>query len=1624
MSSLLLLPVARLGALLIYLGTIRQGVLCPQRSHINARFQPVLWLMLFAVSGLIAPATKIQAQLPAQFVDELVHNQFSDVVGIAFDANGRLFMWRKSGRVHIFDPATNQTTLLLDISEEVGDWRDHGLLGFALDPNFLTNGYFYLHYAVDRHYLMNYGTTAYNDTSNTYYAATIMRVTRYTANPATGFTSVVSGSRFILLGETKETGTPLLHESHSTGSLLFGRDGTLLVATGDAASYNNVDGGSSSDTYWSQALSDGILKPKENIGAFRAQLIDCHNGKILRLDPLTGNGLPSNPYYDATAPRAPRSRVWALGLRNPFRCAIRPNTGSTNPADGNPGTICAADVGWTTWEDLHIITTPAQNCGWPLYEGLEPHSSYQALNLQNQDAPNPLFGGSCTRPYYYFKELIKQPTATGTPSFPNPCNTSQQITNVPKFIHARPILDWQHGVNMARTGIFSGNSAATIAINNATSPIQGSLFHGNAAVGGAWYMGSNYPSSYQNSYFQADYGGKWIRNIAFNSSGQAQTVSNFYSTTDKIFVDVEMHPSNGYLYYVNYYPNEIRRIRYTGTVNQPPTAVATANPTSGNSPLNVQFQGSASTDPEGGTLTYLWNFGDGGTSSTAANPSRTFTANGGNPLSYTVKLRVTDNTGLKDSTTLNISLNNTPPVVSINLIDNDYYSMTSNTLLNLTAAVSDAQQSNAQLSYQWQTILLHNTHFHIEETFNSPTATATLTPNGCNGEWYNYLIVLRVTDPLGLVGIDSVQLQPNCAPVGIAYCNVQALTPWFEWIARVQLGTINNTSGKSYYSSYLGSNTNLSKGQSYPMTLTANMSWDTNPEYWRVWIDFNKDGYFDNTTELVLQANTVAPPAGGNPPPIVQNINIPTNAINGITRMRIAMKRGDYPIPCEQINFGEVEDYSVTIIASGGIPLVLNIGTSQPLCYGTTGSATVNITSGTPPFTYAWSNGQTNATANNLTNGSYTITVTSASGAVTTGNATITAPEQIVPNVAVQNATTPTANNGSCSATPSGGTTPYSYTWSNGSIAASVNNLAPSTYSVTVTDSYGCRATQIMTVAAGSAGTPTYCTTTSANPWNDWIAGVQIGTINNPSGKSYYSNFTSQSTTLNTSGGYIVTFTAGSSWTTYQKNWRIWIDFNKDGIFQDPTERVLQVAVPAPVNGIELQTTIHSLIVPVAAAVGTTRMRISMKRGAYPSPCETIPNGETEDYTVAIITSSSSPVTLNMSALPLNCYGSNNGTATVTASGGTSPYTYAWNNGQNNATATGLSAGTYTVTVTAASGNIAIGTATIIQPLQLVLAITTQNASSESANNGSAAVNPSGGTSPYSYLWNTGAITPTISNLYPGNYTVTVTDYKGCIATQTTTVLIVGSGITYCDAGSAFAWHDWIDAIQIGTINNTNTGRNSNGYQNHTAFSTNVVRGNTYHITLTTGFSWETFEEFWRVWIDFNQDNIFQDPAELVVSDNAHPPANGTFYNAQTYSIAIPANAVAGITRMRIAMKRNAYPTPCETLPYGEIEDYTLNILTTGKIPDEQDVHSMPSVLLYPNPAQEVVYFDWDSQTGNILSVVVYNSIGQLAAQLQATADGSIGNSLDLSGLESGLYVVVICSTTGDMLTQRLLVYR
>lgn len=507
--------------------------------------------------------------LPPGYNADLVQSGYNTIMGAVFNNDGtKMFVWEKRGHVYVSNwdgsQYVRQATPVLNISDEVGDWRDFGFSSFCLDPDFDTNGLVYMFYMVDREHLMNFGTPQYDPNDNDYFEASISRVTRYQLNIGSSPLTTDYSSRAVLLGESVSTGVPLLHESHAGGTILFGSDGTLLVTTGDNASYNTVDAGNINHTYYQQALNDGILRPEENVGAFRSQMPTSLCGKLLRLDPDTGDGIPSNPFYDAGNPRSPESRMWAMGLRNPFRMSIEPNSGSTNPADSNPGIIHVADVGWAVWEDLHIFDKAGLNAGWPLYEGQTIHNGYWNTGATNPDEGNVLFRDNCLQPTNWVDHA----------------DVTQR-----RFTHNRPEVAWRHGGsdNDARVPWFNGTTPTDPLIGVSGSPTTGNTFTGNTATGGVFIEGNALGSSMTGKYFLSDYVANWIQLATFNDGSQ-NWISDITTFAPRNFgsgiVHMSQNPLNGFVYYCNIYNGTLYRISFVGPtwINTPADSTVACSP--------------------------------------------------------------------------------------------------------------------------------------------------------------------------------------------------------------------------------------------------------------------------------------------------------------------------------------------------------------------------------------------------------------------------------------------------------------------------------------------------------------------------------------------------------------------------------------------------------------------------------------------------------------------------------------------------------------------------------------------------------------------------------------------------------------------------------------------------------------------------------------------------------------------------------------------------------------------------------------------------------------------------------------------------------------------------------------
>ncbi|HEX2748382.1 MAG TPA: Ig-like domain-containing protein, partial [Verrucomicrobiales bacterium] len=395
------------------------------------------------------------------------------------------------------------------------------------------------------------------------------------------------------------------------------------------------------------------------------------------------------------------------------RFNLKPGTGSHNPAEGNPGVFYIGDVGYDKWEDLQVCDGSAQNFGWPLYEGFSQRDGYWSKRPAGMDAAD------------------------------------QKL----------PALDWNHGNGTAH--VLKGGTVYNVGA--AGTPVPGSNFSGNAATGSVWYTGGDFPAEWQNIYFQADFGGQWIRALTMDGNDEVAQIRSF--ATGEPFVYLTTHPETGGIYYCSVADGSkagrVRRISWAPGGNRPPVAVASVDRQYGSSPLTVQFSSALSSDPENAAMTYSWNFGDG-TSSTLANPAKTYTATG--PQRFDAVLTVRDSGGATASSAIVITVNNTPPVVQITTpapgaqypLNQGYLTYT------LAAAVTDAEQPTAALTHQWQIDLVHDNHEHVELVVDAATATVALEPvgNDPNATYY-YRLILRVTDPLGLTTVSERFFMPQ-----------------------------------------------------------------------------------------------------------------------------------------------------------------------------------------------------------------------------------------------------------------------------------------------------------------------------------------------------------------------------------------------------------------------------------------------------------------------------------------------------------------------------------------------------------------------------------------------------------------------------------------------------------------------------------------------------------------------------------------------------------------------------------------------------------------------------------------------------------------------------------------------
>jgi len=258
-------------------------------------------------------------------------------------------------------------------------------------------------------------------------------------------------------------------------------------------------------------------------------------------------------------------------------------------------------------------------------------------------------------------------------------------------------------------------------------------------------------------------------------------------------------------------------------------------------------------------------------------------------------------------------------------------------------------------------------------------------------------------------------------------------------------------------------------------------------------------------------------------------------------------------------------------------------------------------------------------------------------------------------------------------------------------------------------------------------------------------------------------------------------------------------------------------------------------------------------------------------------------------------------------------------------------------------------------------------------------------------------------------YSPTSCQHFGYGEVEDYTVTIVGAEAgSYCSSKANSTQYEHIASVQFGSINNVSN--NDGGYGDYTAMTTDVLHGQSYNLDIAPGFADHSYVERWKVWIDWNQDGDFNDEGERVFK--------GYGCTAQNGSVTVPADAVAGNTRMRVAMKYGRHLKSCGTFGYGEVEDYTIHVVNPSSSKNEEkdeDAIATPFAevmnirTIYPMPATDVLNIDYFASADGTTSITIYDMMGRkMMQEIEEVREGQNNTVLNVTDLVAGTYVLEV----------------
>lgn len=706
--------------------------------------------------------------------------------------------------------------------------------------------------------------------------------------------------------------------------------------------------------------------------------------------------------------------------------------------------------------------------------------------------------------------------------------------------------------------------------------------------------------------------------------------------------------------------------------------------------------------------------------------------------------------------------------------------------------------------------------------------------------------------------------------------------------------------------------------------------------------------------------------------------------------------------------------YSVTVSSGAGCTNVLtvsvtNIGgptlsaiSTDVMCNGNaTGSINISVNGGTAPYTFLWSNGATTQNINNLIAGNYTITVTDNINCHSSLTTTIFQPSPIVLSQTHIDASCGNAN-GSINLTALGGETPFSYNWSNGAITQDINNLSAGTYIVTVTDFNGCTSA-IYAIIANSGNISLAETHINASCGNA-NGSINLSVTNGIAPFIYHwsNNATTEDLTGLAAGTYTITVTStvGCSGTLSVTI----TNTNAPVLTQTHTNATCGNAN----GGINLTVSPTGNYNYFWSNGATTEDLTGLLAGTYTVTVYSPGIGCVSTLSVTITNASG---TLTQTHVNASC-GNANGSINLTVSPNGN-YNYLWSNGATTQDINNLLAGTYTVTVSNSTG-CSNSLAVIVTGTSAPVIIATAGNASCGASNGYVVTSVTGGTGPYSYVWNNGTTTSILQSVPSGVYSVTVYDANQCSGTYTITVgnsttapqVSIQSGTaTFCAGGNAVLVVAPLGNSYQWTKNNVNI-----------AGATNI----TYTATVTGTFSCLVTYPLPCGTIASNGIAITK-----LATPTATITANGPTTFCAGQSVMLNVNIQAGVTyqwrknSVNIAGATNSSYTATVAGSYRCIVTKTatgcyklsnnITVVVNCKL---EELNASNIFNYYPNPFNTTLTV----QLNAVSTIAVYNVLGQKLIEIK-DAKGAVNIGEELN---AGMYILEVRVNNEAVSSQRI----